>query len=235
MKQELQQRKIFKLKKIKIKEKQRYFNIYLNLFYLDNYLINKKKCNYVTIYSKYQRFFKLQKYFTSKFDIQQINNNTIASSNREKEIRIHSPFKNQLKDRIILHVDANNFYASVECAFNSNLKNKPVAVSGDPTKRNGIILAKNQIAKSFGVLTGEAIWQAKEKCPNLICLPPRMPLYEEYSKHLRDIYKKYTHLVEPFGIDECWLDITETHKIFGGALKIANDIRDEVKKSLNIR
>ena len=234
MKQELQQRKIFKLKKIKIKEKQRYFNIYLNLFYLDNYLINKKKCNCATIYSKYQRFFKLQKYFTSKFDIQQINNNTIASSNREKEIRIHSPFKNQLKDRIILHVDANNFYASVECAFNSNLKNKPVAVSGDPTKRNGIILAKNQIAKSFGVLTGEAIWQAKEKCPNLICLPPRMPLYEEYSKHLRDIYKKYTHLVEPFGIDECWLDITETHKIFGFSLKIASDIREEVKKSLNI-
>ena len=141
---------------------------------------------------------------------------------------------NKKKERIILHIDANSFYASVECAFNPALKNKPVAVSGNPAKRNGIILAKNEIAKKMGVLTGEAIWQAKEKCADLICLPPRMEIYEEFSRKLRAIYKQYTHLVEPFGIDECWIDITQTQHLFGGARAIAEKIRAEVKEKLKI-
>jgi len=140
----------------------------------------------------------------------------------------------QMKDKIILHIDANNFYASVECSLNPSLKNKAVAVSGNPLIRTGIILAKNQIAKKMGVKTGDAIWQAKEKCPELICLQPNMKLYEKYSQRLKEIYKKYTHLVEPFGIDECWLDITQTAHLFGGAENIANAIRQEVKDTLKI-
>lgn len=136
--------------------------------------------------------------------------------------------------RLILHVDANSFYASVEESFNPNLKNKPVAVSGDTKKRNGIILAKNETAKKAGVQTGETIWQAKQKCPDLICLTPHMEIYEEYSKKLKQIYLQYTELVEPFGIDECWLDITHTAHLFGGARQVAEKIKTEVKQKLKI-
>ena len=139
-----------------------------------------------------------------------------------------------MKDKIILHVDANSFYASVECARHPELKNLPVAVSGNPQKRNGIILAKNEIAKKCGVQTGEAIWQAKDKCPNLVCIYPDMPLYEEYSKKMHKIFEKYTHLIEGMGLDECWLDVTETAHLFGGAENLAETIRAEIKKNLGI-
>jgi len=139
-----------------------------------------------------------------------------------------------LKDKIILHVDANSFYASVEISFHPELKTKPVAVSGNPKKRNGIILAKNELAKKQGVLTGEAIWQAKQKCPDLICLPPNMELYEDFSSEMHAIFEKYTHKIEPMGLDECWLDITDTAHLFGGAEKIAADIRKEIREKLKI-
>ena len=139
-----------------------------------------------------------------------------------------------MKERVILHCDANSFYASVECAINPELKGKAVAVSGNPEKRTGIILAKNDIAKKYGIKTGEAIWQAKEKCPELICISPNHDLYEIYSKKLQEIYSTYTHLIEPFGIDECWLDVTETEQLFNGALNLAEDIRARVKSELNI-
>ena len=139
-----------------------------------------------------------------------------------------------MKQRIILHCDANSFYASVECARNPELKGKPLAVSGNPENRTGIILAKNDIAKPYGIKTGEAIWQAKEKCPDLICVFPNHNLYEEYSEKLHDIYATYTPFVEPFGIDECWLDITETAHLFGGAESVAEEIRERVKKELGI-
>lgn len=139
-----------------------------------------------------------------------------------------------MKERVIFHCDANSFYASVEEAHNPDLKGKPVAVSGNPKTRTGIILTKNETAKKFGVLTGEAIWQAKSKCPNLICVPPHHKLYEEYSQQLRQIYEKYTDRVESFGIDECWLDVTETLKFFGDKQTLADQIRAEVKESLNI-
>lgn len=139
-----------------------------------------------------------------------------------------------MKDKIILHVDANSFYASVETSFHPELKTKPVAVSGNPKKRNGIILAKNELAKKQGVLTGEAIWQAKQKCPDLICLPPNMELYEDFSSEMHAIFENYTHKIEPMGLDECWLDITDTAHLFGGAEKIAADIRKEIREKLKI-
>lgn len=139
-----------------------------------------------------------------------------------------------MKEQIIFHCDANSFFASVEIASRPALKDKPVAVTGNPEKRTGIILTKNEIAKKFGVQTGEVIWKAKQKCPNLICLPPHYKLYEEYSNRLRAIYEKYTDRVESFGIDECWLDVTDTLKFFGDAKSLANKIRNEVKNTLNI-
>ena len=122
--------------------------------------------------------------------------------------------------RTILHCDANNFYASVECALNPGLKDKYVAVSGDPEKRHGIILAKNTAAKACGVKTGETIWQAKQKCPQLICVPPHFDMYVEYSRRIFAIYTQYTQRVEPFGIDECWLDVTHS-SVFGSGVEIA--------------
>lgn len=140
----------------------------------------------------------------------------------------------QLKDRTILHIDANNFFASVETINKPELKNQPVAVAGNPKKRTGIILAKNELAKKFGVATGEPLWQAKQKCPDLVFLPPHHDLYEQYSKKLLEIYKTYTDKIEQFGIDECWLDITGSIKLFGSADTIANTIRERVKKELNL-
>lgn len=139
-----------------------------------------------------------------------------------------------MKERVIFHCDANSFYASVEISNNPKYAGKAVAVTGNPEKRTGIILTKNDIAKTFGVKTGEAIWQAKQKCPNLICLAPNYKLYEIYSKKLRCIYEKYTDRVESFGIDECWLDVTDTLKFFGNKKALADQIRGDVFKTLNI-
>ena len=111
--------------------------------------------------------------------------------------------------RTILHVDLNNFYASVECLYNPALRDKPVAVAGDPANRHGIILAKNMPAKLRGIKTGEAIWQSKEKVPGLICVPPQYDKYLRFSRAARKIYYRYTNQVEAFGIDECWLDVSE--------------------------
>ena len=137
--------------------------------------------------------------------------------------------------RTILHVDMNNFYASVECLLNPSIKNYAVAVAGDPNKRTGIILAKNYLAKVFGVKTGEAIWEAKQKCPTLICVAPHFDKYEEYSKKAHDIYYKYTDMIEPFGIDECWLDVTDSLKLFDcSAKELAIKIQNEIKNSLGL-
>lgn len=136
--------------------------------------------------------------------------------------------------RIILHSDCNCFYASVECALNPALKGKPVAVSGNPEKRHGIILAKSEEAKKFGVKTGEAIWQAKKKCPQLITLPPNFSKYVEYSKSVKEIYYKYTDMVESFGLDEAWLDVTGSTRLFGNGYKMAQKIRSRIKKELDI-
>lgn len=137
-------------------------------------------------------------------------------------------------DRIILHSDCNNFFASVECVMRPELKNIPFAVSGDKESRHGIILAKNEIAKSYGVKTAEPIWQAKKKCPNLITVPPHHYLYEEYSEKINKIYLDYTDQVEKFSVDESWLDVTGSTKLFGDGKTIADTIRRRVKEELGI-
>lgn len=137
--------------------------------------------------------------------------------------------------KIIFHIDMNNFYASVECLLNPSLKNYAVAVAGDPNKRTGIILAKNYLAKIYGVKTGEAIWEAKQKCPTLICVAPNFDKYEEYSKKAHNIYNKYTDLIEPFGIDECWLDVTHSLKLFNcSPSQLAQKIQNEIKNDLGL-
>ena len=136
--------------------------------------------------------------------------------------------------RTVLHSDLNNFYASVECALDPALRGHPVAVCGDPEKRHGIILAKNYEAKACGVQTGETLWQAREKCPDIIFVPPHYDIYMEYSKEARSIYAQYTDQVEAFGLDECWLDVTGSQLLFGDGKTIADDIREKVKKRLGV-
>ena len=118
--------------------------------------------------------------------------------------------------RTILHSDMNNCYASIELLHRPELRGRPLAVGGDPEARHGIVLAKDLIAKKAGVKTGMALWQAKEVCPDIVFVPPRMDLYLRYSKMARQIYADYTDCQEPFGIDESWLDVTECNK-FGGS------------------
>lgn len=139
-----------------------------------------------------------------------------------------------MRDRIILHSDCNNFFASVECAENPLLWDVPLAVAGEREKRRGIILAKNNIAKGYGVKTAEPIWQALKKCPDLVIVPPRHSLYEKYSQKINSIYSDFTDLVEKFSIDESWLDVTGSTKLFGNGKKIADTIRKRVKEELGI-
>ena len=139
-------------------------------------------------------------------------------------------------DRVILHVDMNNFFASVECADRPELWSQPVAVAGDVEARHGIILAKNQVAKGFGVQTGESIAEARSKCPGLVLLPPHMDRYKQISDKARGIYARYTDRIESFGIDECWLDVTGNGRLWGenyGEV-IANEIRCAVKAELGV-
>ena len=129
----------------------------------------------------------------------------------------------------------NNFYASVECALNPCLKDKPVAVCGNQKERHGIVLAKNYLAKDKGVKTGDAIWQAKNKCPGLVIIDnPSFDEYENYSKKALEIYKEYTDRIESMGIDECWLDITKSLKLFGEPRLIADNIRERIKNELGL-
>ena len=138
-------------------------------------------------------------------------------------------------ERVILHCDLNAFYASVELLAYPELRGQPVAVCGDPESRHGIILAKNEAAKRFGVKTAETIWQARQKCPELVLLPPHREQYRQYSRRMNEIYGQYTDLVEPFGIDESWLDITGSMHLFGNdAAAIADAIRARATKELGL-
>ncbi len=130
---------------------------------------------------------------------------------------------------VVLHSDLNNFYATVEKKLFPELEGKPIAVCGDKEMRHGIVLAKSEEAKRFGVKTGDVIWEAKRKCPGLIIRPVRFGVYEEQSRAVREIYGRFTDLVEPFGIDECWLDVTHS-KTFGTGEEIAEKIRRTVKE-----
>ena len=118
-------------------------------------------------------------------------------------------------NKIILHCDLNCFYASVEMLYHPELRNVPMAIAGDPENRHGIILAKNVLAKKAGVKTAEAIFEAKNKCPNLIIRKPDYDSYTYYSNQVKKLYYEYTDKVESFGPDECWLDISSSIKYFG--------------------
>lgn len=137
-------------------------------------------------------------------------------------------------DRIILHCDINSFFASVELLDHPELRDMPVAVSGDPELRHGIILAKNQAAKACGVVTAETVWQARRKCPDLVLLPPQHEKYREFSRRLNRLYQEYTDMVEPFSIDESWLDVTASRTLFGSGTQIADRIRHRVREELGI-
>lgn len=137
-------------------------------------------------------------------------------------------------DRVILHSDLNSFFASVETVLRPALADVPMAVCGDPDKRHGIILAKNERAKKFGVVTAETIWSAKQKCPDLVLVPPHHDLYERYSREVNALYREYTDLVEPFGIDESWLDVSGSEKLFGSGEQIAENIRTRIKRETGL-
>ncbi len=137
-------------------------------------------------------------------------------------------------NRTILHCDCNSYFASVESISRPELKSVPMAVCGDPESRHGIILAKNELAKSYGIKTAETIWQAKKKCPNLVLVASHHHLYEEYSEKINQIYEQYTDLVEPFSIDESWLDVTGTIHKFGTGKEIADELRRRIQAEIGI-
>ena len=141
---------------------------------------------------------------------------------------------NHTVNRVILHCDMNGFYASVELLDHPELRDKPMAVCGDPQSRHGIILAKNEIAKRYGIVTAETLWQARKKCPDLQTVPPHHQKYQHYSRLINDIYLQYTDMVEPFSVDESWLDVTASQKLFGSGRQIADTIRRRVKKELGL-
>ena len=136
-------------------------------------------------------------------------------------------------DRVILHSDMNSFYASVEMMLDPKLRGKAVAVCGSTEERHGIVLAKSELAKQAGVKTGMVNWEARQRCPDLIVVPPQYDQYLKYSKLAHEIYYRYTDLVEPYGMDECWLDVTGSG-IYGTGKEIAEEIRQATKDELGL-
>lgn len=136
--------------------------------------------------------------------------------------------------RTILHSDMNNCYASIELLHHPELRGKPLAVGGDPEARHGIVLAKDQLAKKAGVQTGMALWQARQVCPDIVFVPPRMDLYLRFSRLAHEIYADYTDMQEPFGVDESWLDVTDSCTLKGDGFQIANQISNRIKRELGI-
>ena len=137
-------------------------------------------------------------------------------------------------DRVILHSDMNSFYASVECLYHPELAGLPVAVGGNPEKRHGIILAKNELAKKNGIKTGETIGEAKGKCPRLVVLLPDYGRYLRFSRLARKIYYEYSDLVEPFGLDEAWIDVTSSVGLHGSGEEIAHKISRRIQDELGV-
>lgn len=137
-------------------------------------------------------------------------------------------------ERTILHCDCNSFFASVETAINPAYRGVPMAVCGSQEDRHGIVLAKNEEAKKYGIKTAETVYSAKKKCPSLVIASPHYDQYEIYSKKVNAIYAEYTDKVEPFGIDESWLDVTASRRVFGSGEEIAELIRQRVKRELGI-
>lgn len=139
-----------------------------------------------------------------------------------------------MEDRCILHSDMNCFYASVEMMMNPALKNVPMVVCGAAENRQGIILTKNEPAKKYGIKTGMVNWEAQKLCPELVLVHPHYDLYLKYSELARALYAEYTDLVEPFGMDECWLDLSKNVRSFDEGIAIAEQIRERVKEELGL-
>ena len=138
-------------------------------------------------------------------------------------------------DRVILHCDCNGFFASVELIDRPELKDVPMAVAGDPKNRTGIILAKNEMAKGFGIKTAETVYAAKRKCPGLVLVPPRHRRYQEVSRRVNQVYLRYTDQVEPFGIDESWLDVTGSLSLLKTTgPRLADELRAVVREEIGI-
>lgn len=135
-------------------------------------------------------------------------------------------------ERQILHIDCNKFYASVECYLHPELRDKPVAVGGSEEARHGIILTKNEIASKYNLVVGEPLWKARQKCPDLVIVSPNFPVYTEFSRRVRKILCDYTDLIEPFGLDESWMDVTGDH--FKTGTEIAYEIKERVKNEIGI-
>ncbi len=136
--------------------------------------------------------------------------------------------------RVILHCDMNNFFASVEGALHPEFEGKPLAVCGDSAERHGIVLAKNYIASGYGIKTTETVWSAKQKCPDLLTVPPHYEEYMRVSMQARELYKDYTDIIEPMGLDECWLDISKQAQTLEKGEEIAQKIRARIKNELNV-
>ena len=139
-----------------------------------------------------------------------------------------------MSDRVILHCDCNSFFASVETALDPSYRGVPMAVCGSVEDRHGIVLAKNEEAKSYGIKTAETVYSAMKKCPSLVIAEPHHGEYVKYSKRVNEIYARYTDIVEPFGIDESWLDVTASTRLFGSGLQIAESIRRAVREEIGI-
>lgn len=137
-------------------------------------------------------------------------------------------------ERTILHCDCNNFFASVECLFRRELQGKPVAVTGNPELRHGIVLAKNNEAKKYGIRTGNPLWLAKQLCPDIVFVQPHFDLYLRFSNLAREIYGDYTDRIEPYGLDECWLDVTGCAGLSDGGRAMADAIRRRIRDELGI-
>lgn len=139
-----------------------------------------------------------------------------------------------MNDRTILHCDCNGFFASVECVLNPALKTVPMAVGGDEQSRHGIILAKNELAKKYDIQTAETLASARKKCPELVIVQPHHDVYKQFSKRVNEIYAQYTDMIEPFGIDESWLDVTGSQRLFGNGKTIADTLRERVKRETGL-
>lgn len=137
-------------------------------------------------------------------------------------------------DRTILHIDCNSFFASVETVLDPRYQGVPMAVCGSQEDRHGIVLAKNELAKKYGIQTAETVWSARKKCPDLVIAPPHHDAYVEFSHRINRIYDRYTDLVEPFSIDESWLDVTGSRALFGDGMTIAEEIRNAVRKEIGL-
>ena len=134
---------------------------------------------------------------------------------------------------MILHIDMDAFYASVEERDRPGLRGKPMVVGGNQHKR-GVVAAANYAARYFGIHSAMPTAQAKRLCPHLIVIPPRHAYYAQISQHIRDIFHRYTPLVEPLSLDEAFLDVTHSQQLFGEAARIGWRIKREIRNELTL-